>query len=39
MLTPLDEDLTWSIVIGVGMFAWVNFIYYWYLWQNGDKQM
>jgi|694.fasta_scaffold82599_3 hypothetical protein len=37
MFGSLTEEITWSLIIGIGMTFLVHFIYWWYLFFNADK--
>jgi hypothetical protein len=38
MFGQITDDITWSIIFGVSFTILVHFIYYWYLFENGDKK-
>jgi hypothetical protein len=37
-ISGLSNEAIWSLVFSLGMGFLVHFIYYWYLFKNGDKR-
>ncbi|MEI6728666.1 MAG: hypothetical protein WCK98_03420 [bacterium] len=37
-LGSLTKDVIWSLIIGLSLVVLVYVIYWWYLFQNGDKK-
>ncbi len=33
-----QEEIIWSLILGIGFYILINFIYYYFLFRKGDKK-